>query len=123
VSKKLGVPRTTLRRWFTGSNNPPPPELVQEKKRDLLRDLTELLFLHIDEATKTIKDAEHNHIMTGIGILFDKLQLLSGKPTWRVEIVSLLQDGTLKPDDVKSELGEELAAELFQEAGIDIAAE
>ena len=39
---------------------------------------------------------------------------------WRSEIVELLRDGTLTPEEVINELGRDLATELFVSAGIRI---
>ena len=42
--------------------------------------------------------------------------------TWRDEIVELLESGLIKPSQVIDELGEDLAVELFESAGIPITA-
>ena len=41
---------------------------------------------------------------------------------WRSPIIQLIRDGDLTPAQVKSELGESLAQELFDSAGIPITA-
>ena len=63
-------------------------------------------------------EANYRELMTGIGILVDKVQLLSGEPTWRGEIIDLLRDGTITREMVVEELGDELATELFDAAGV-----
>ena len=85
VSKRVNVPHQTLGRWFRQENNPPPAELVQEKKRDLIKDLTALLHLSIDKALMEAGEASYRELSTGIGIFIDKLQLLTGQPTERTE--------------------------------------
>lgn len=85
VAKRLDVPHPTLIRWFRRSSNPPPSELVQEKRFNLVAELTDLLGLHITEAKTAIGDAHLSDLDRGIGILVDKLQLLSGEPTERIE--------------------------------------
>lgn len=63
-------------------------------------------------------DANYRELATAAGILIDKLQLLTGKPTWRGEIIDLLQSGAITPDDVIQELGDDLARELFDAGSI-----
>lgn len=95
VSNKLNVPHPTLHRWYHRKQNPPPSDLVHKKKRDLLKDITELLFKHIDAAGETLETAEHNHVMTGLGILFDKRQLLENKPTAILKLQEAIENGKI----------------------------
>ena len=81
VAKETKVPYQTLSRWFRAIQNPPPPEMVQKKRIDLVESLTDMLGLHIVAGTETIQHAHHGQVMTGIGILIDKLQLLTGGAT------------------------------------------
>ena len=41
---------------------------------------------------------------------------------WRTEVIGLIQSGSITAEDVRDELGDELAQELFESAGIQIAA-
>lgn len=41
---------------------------------------------------------------------------------WRSEVIELLKNGKITPEEVEAELGSGLAAELFESAGISIAA-
>ena len=118
VSKHLGVPRSTIQSWFTGSRNPPPPEMRREKKATLLEELVDLLGLTITAAKGTVDEANFREQVVGIGIIVDKIQLLTGQPTWRGEIIDLLKSGAVTQEMVKDELGDELATELFIAAGI-----
>ena len=88
VVKRKGAPsRPTLRRWWKQKNQPHIDKLVQHKKRDFVEELKNLLGLHIDAAVEAVKGSEDiRAIDTGIGILVDKLQLLSGEPTERQEV-------------------------------------
>ena len=87
VSGHLGVARSTLRSWADGSHNPPPPKVRHEKKRDFVADLQHLLGLHIDAAADVVGDSgDLRAIDTGIGIIVNKLQLLTGQPTERAEV-------------------------------------
>lgn len=81
VAARLGVPHQTLSRWGRAVNNPAPPELVQEKKIDLIEMFRAEIRAALHEANEARGDASYRDLMTGIGILTDKLQLLEGKPT------------------------------------------
>jgi transposase-like protein len=81
VSKHLGVPIPTLTRWVTGAQNPAPNDLVT-KNRIELTDLLDTEIAAAFEAAKSVRgDASYRDLMTGIGILVDKRQLLRGEPT------------------------------------------
>lgn len=81
VANHLGVPRQTLVKWARKEQNPPPPQLVQEKKRNMIELLEEMRYLLLDEAREAIPDAPLNHLLTGYGILTDKQRLLTGEST------------------------------------------
>ena len=89
VANATGVPRTTLRRWYRGTNNPPPDELVHKTQSDL----KVLLRAEIEAALKAMpaarEDATYRELGTVVGILTDKLQPLEGKATERYEISGL----------------------------------
>lgn len=87
VSEHLDVPRGTLRRWFNGRRGPP-VEMVEEIKLDLLADIEELLGISLRNAVESAEGANYRDLLIGIGILFDKRQLLQGEPT------QILKDAT-----------------------------
>lgn len=118
VAKQLAVSRSTLRGWATGTSNPPPAKVRHEKKIVLVSAIQEELAEIFPTMAGKRQDASYRELVTAAGILIDKLQLLSGKPTWRGEIIDLLKSGAITPDDVVSELGDELATELFDAAGV-----
>jgi transposase-like protein len=118
VSSHLGVPISTIRGWYLGTRNPPPPELRNEKRFDLLEAIqTELAAIFPAMATRR-EDASYRELGTVAGILMDKQLLLTGKATWRGELIDLLKQGVIAPDAVAAELGDDLATELFNAAGI-----
>jgi hypothetical protein len=81
VSRHLGVPIPTLTRWVTGVQNPAPNDLVT-KNRIELSDLLDTELVAAFEAAKGVRsEASYRDLMTGIGILVDKRQLLRGEPT------------------------------------------
>ena len=119
VAGRLKMPQSTLRKWFNNSRIQPHTKVREKKRRDIVADLKYLLGLHIDAAERVVEDSgDLRAIDTGIGILVDKIQLLSGGATWRGEIIDLLQQGALPPEIVTDELGDELATELFDAAGL-----
>lgn len=93
VAAHIGVPHPTLSRWYNAQRNPPPNEVVQEKRRelkDLLNDELAAIFTAMPGARK---DASYRDLGTVAGILFDKRQLIEGKPT------SIVDDASLTDDD------------------------
>lgn len=54
--------------------------------------------------------AKHHALLT------DKIKV----EDWRTEVVGLLRSGALTPEEVKNELGSDLAAELFESAGVPV---
>lgn len=120
ITKRPGAPsRKTLRRWWNERHVSPGGNIAQHKKGDLVEALKDLLHMHIDAAMDAVQGSEDIRALdVGIGILVDKIQLLTGQPTWRGEIIDLLKTGAITPDDVRAELGDDLAAELFDAAGV-----
>lgn len=85
VSKHCGVPQSTLKGWYTGQNNPPPTELRAEKKGELIDWINTELDSIFGVLPNKRNDASYRDLVTGIGILVDKRQLLTGKPTESIE--------------------------------------
>lgn len=87
IAKQKGAPSgRTLRRWWKVRNEPAVAKIVQHKKPDMIEALSNLLRLHIEAATEAVQGNEDLRALdTGIGILVDKLQLLDGQPTERIE--------------------------------------
>lgn len=89
VAKHLNVPARTLSRWFNGEQNPPPDQIVSKKASDLktlIGDELDAIFA----AMATVRpEASYRDLGTVAGILFDKKQLLEGKPTNIVDDASL----------------------------------
>ena len=87
VSGKKGAPSArTLERWWNRKDEIThvrvPSTLADNKKPELIDRLTNLLNLHIDAAEEVVHDSgDLRAIDTGIGILVDKIRLLSGEST------------------------------------------
>lgn len=118
VAGHLKVPLSTLRGWFIGTRNPPPAKLRNEKRFDLRQAIRDELAGIFPTMAERRQDATYRELATAAGILIDKDQLLDGKPTWRGEVIDLLRRGTISPADVINELGDDLATELFDAAGV-----
>lgn len=85
VSQKLNVPHATLNRWFNGIRNPAPSEVVQVKKEDIVRLLMAEVYDAIKDLPNARPDADYRAIATAVGIMIDKVQLLDGAPTQRIQ--------------------------------------
>lgn len=85
VAEHLHVPAMTLSRWFKGTRNPAPNEVVTEKRIDLLDKLRALAHTLADAIPDKIEDANLQQSGTVLGIVLDKVQLLEGKATERIE--------------------------------------
>ena len=81
VSRHLNVPATTLRRWFMGMQNPAPDQLVNEKRLDLVDAIRNELGAIFNEMQHAREGASYRDLSTAVGILTDKLQILTGGPT------------------------------------------
>ncbi len=81
VADNLKIPATTLRRWHLGLSNPPPAETVKKKRIDLRKAIRDEIDAALNEMGMARQDASYRDLVTGVGILFDKLQLLNGDST------------------------------------------
>ena len=86
VSSRLGVPLSTIRGWYTGAHNPPPAELRNEKRFDLVEAIREELEAIFPNLKDRREEASYRELVTAVGILTDKMQLLTGQPTERAEV-------------------------------------
>lgn len=123
VANHLNVPYTTLRGWYHNEHNPPPSQLRQEKREELTAELKNLAYELVAAMRLNIHDANLVQQATTFGIVVDKWQLLDGKPTWRGEVVELIKEGKITPQEVMDEFSDtpELAQELFESAGLRFA--
>lgn len=92
VSRHLGIPHPTLHRWIKEKNNPAPSELVQEKRKELRELLEDELRAIFQEMPSARSEAGYRDLGTVAGILFDKKQLIDGKPTEITQNVSLTDE-------------------------------
>jgi transposase-like protein len=85
VAAHLKMPVRTLRRWYKGHSNPAPANLVLQKKIDFLDVIETELAGIFEEMPEARADADYRTLATAAGILFDKRQLLLGKPTEHIQ--------------------------------------
>lgn len=122
TAKHLGIPESTLRGWWNGSRNPVPAEMRAEKRAEL-HDLLETEIRSALKQMNSVRDsATYRDLGTVAAILIDKRQILTGKPTWIVEISNLLKEGKITLGEVQEELGPDLATELFESIGLPASA-
>lgn len=88
VAHRLGIQYRTLARWARRERNPAPDKLVYEKAFDLKRALQDEIQAILEEMPNARPDADFRELGTVLGIAIDKLQLLEGKATERIEMMT-----------------------------------
>jgi len=93
AARDTDIPRTTLQRWQSEPRNAAPLELRQQKERDAAGAWSELRDLALDRARATVLDdsqkIQFRDLSWTAAVATDKVQLLTGKPTERTEVLSL----------------------------------
>lgn len=84
VSNHLGISHQILGRWFRRDSNPPPQNIVQIKMSDIVDLLKNEVINALKELPNARPDADYLDIGKVMGIMIDKLQLLSGEATERI---------------------------------------
>ncbi len=107
VARHLNVPGRTLRRWFNGEHGQPPVDVVTEVKKELSEIFEDEIRALMDSLSDVRDEASLKDRVMSAAILFDKRQLLLGKPTERSEqhitaTVDLLEEmKSLTDDDLR----------------------
>lgn len=101
VSNKVKVPARTISRWFNKEQNPPPDQVVNEKKGILVDQLENLAYKLVDVMGGAVDDAPLRELATTFGIVVDKWQLLSNKPTAIVKLEQAVRDGRITPEQIR----------------------
>ena len=117
ISAKLDVPTRTLNRWWKSDSNPPPDNLVSEKRIDLVQAIREEAYAALREMGNAREEASYRDLGIVTGIMLDKLQLLTGQPTQRVETIASMLDEL--PDDEYSAIIEEARQVIARSGGGD----
>ena len=84
TAKHLGLSHQLLGGWFRREQNPPPQKTLLEKEIDLVTMLKTEVQRILDNMPLAIPDATYLELGKVLGIIIDKLQLLSGEATERV---------------------------------------
>lgn len=95
VSQYLNVPATTLHGWASAKHNPVPADVRTEKKGEIVELLRAEIRAALAEAERARPDANYRDLITGVGIMTDKLQLLSDEPTENVSTRIIIEYDTL----------------------------
>ncbi len=85
TSTHLSVPGRTLSRWFNKEQNPPPDQMVSKKKLDLVKVIRNELSSIFDGMEGARDEASYRDLSWAAGVLIDKVLLLQGDPTSRIE--------------------------------------
>jgi hypothetical protein len=108
VADHLGLPTRTLRRWYTGQQNPPPDKVVAHIKRDFLEQLLAIRGIVAEKIVDRIDEFEPRDLTGLLKISAELAQLLKGQPTNRVEWIDRLskQLDELPDDEYSSVIAE-----------------
>ena len=81
VVRELGVPESTLRSWAKNQHGAPPAKVRAEKRIELVQSLKEVAFALVTHLGNIADTGDVRETATALGIVVDKLQILSGEPT------------------------------------------
>lgn len=102
TAREVGIPKGTLEYWARGADaNPVPPELQTRKNTELVDDLKLLARALVKTALAKAEAGDGNvqQVTTSLGIVLDKINMVLGEPTSRVDVnvrnLPDLPDGTL----------------------------
>lgn len=90
TARDLSIPRTTLIRWVE-SHNQPIDALASEKKKNLADELEAIALKLVAVMPDKIQAATLQQIATSLGITVDKMQLLRGKATERIDTTASIE--------------------------------
>ena len=92
-----------------------------EKRGELVDRLEDMAHMLLDAMGVDIQEngVDAVRAATAMGITVDKLQLLKGEPTGIVQVVRMLQDGPIKPEQVRAKWPN-IADSLFSQAGVTV---
>ena len=86
VAEHVGVPYNTLRRWVRGKHvNNDANKIVAGKKTELVDELKKVALAAVPHMLEALEDAGFRDLTIGVGVIIDKVQLLSEQPTERNE--------------------------------------
>ena len=88
VSKQYNVPPATLRGWWLNEHNPPPTEIRDIKTSEIIALIKNEVHGALTSMPNARPDASYKDLAVAGAVLIDKLQLLEGKATERIEHIS-----------------------------------
>ncbi len=95
TQRETGIPESTLRTWYNGTHGAPPAKLYAEKKNDLLSKLRLAADKLVDHLIDVADTGDVKETATSLGIVADKIQILSGESTSNVNqkiIIEYVED-------------------------------
>ena len=114
VAKHLKMPTNTLHGWANAIHNPPPDDVVDEQRKELKELLEDELSNALAAMGNVRGDATYRDLGVVVGILTDKMQLISGNATQNVkQAITFERTGIstipqhLTPSAIESADGEE----------------
>ncbi len=81
VAQRIKIPESTLRTWVQRTHGAPPAELCDKKKEDLTELLKKAAHALVGHLIEIADMGDVRETATAVGIVIDKLQLLTGEPT------------------------------------------
>lgn len=97
VSRRLGVPVTTIKTWIDKKKPDGLDELRTQKKMEFVDKASEIIDLALNRLKEDIenreKDIPVNQLTTVIGTLYDKCALAKGETTQNTKITFTLPEG------------------------------
>ncbi len=86
TATQLRIPRKTLEEWNNGRVVDDVAELRHENRRELKEVLRDLAYTLAEALSDNLEDAPTNHKAVALGIVIEKMQLLEGKATERLDV-------------------------------------
>ena len=81
TERETGIHESTLRTWYNGTHGAPPANIYAKKKDDLRDKLQSAANKLVDHLIEISDMGDTRETATALGIVIDKLQLISGEPT------------------------------------------
>lgn len=114
TARELGIPYVTLRSWAKGERGSYLHSLYRAKRGDMLEAMRDALWIFLGVAVGKAEAANFNHLITGIGTVFDRMRILEGLPTTNTVNTNVNVDLTrLSPEERRA------FAELLRKTGYD----
>lgn len=85
TAREVGVPYHTLKHWADGKRHPEARQMANGKKPDLADMLEDLAYRAVRTSRRGLRHLKADRAAVVAGIAIEKMQLLRGQPTERVD--------------------------------------